>query len=227
MRRTPHSQGRSQRYRTAGPRSLYRRIVLPAPGPSGATPPHSGGSGSFRQRQIRGLHHAAQPDGRRRRRTADLPGHRHGHLHRQEGRECLYGSGRRRMYRPGRLRSLQGAQPALFAGGALHDDRGEELGHEPARTDRSLRRQRQRIQIPVHHQRRRLRQQNLPLPADQSAAEREIASGIFPLETHGSRHLSLPALPPGRLHRRHVGRNVSGDRQEGFGRLPRPAAHLG
>ena len=35
------------------------------------------------------------------------------------------------------------------------------------------------------------------------------------------------ALPPGRLHRRHVGRNVSGDRQEGFGRLPRPAAHLG
>ena len=30
MRRTPHSQGRSQRYRTAGPRSLYRRIVLPA-----------------------------------------------------------------------------------------------------------------------------------------------------------------------------------------------------
>lgn len=55
----------------------------------------------------------------------------------------------------------------------------------------------------------------------------EIASGIFRSETHGSRHLSLPALPPGRLHRRHVGRNVSGDRQEGFGRLPRPAAHLG
>ena len=46
---------------------------------------------------------------------------------------------------------------------------------------------------------------------------------FFPLETHGSRHLGLPALPPGRLHRRHVGRNVSGDRQEGFGRLPRPA----
>ena len=138
MRRTPHSQGRSQRYRTAGPRSRIRDVsfYLRA-GPSGATPPHSGGSGSFRQRQIRGLHHAAQPDGRRRRRTADLPGHRHGHLHRQEGRERLYGSGRRRMYRPGRLRSLQGAQPALFAGGALHDDRGEELGHEPARTDRS------------------------------------------------------------------------------------------
>ena len=34
-------------------------------------------------------------------------------------------------------------------------------------------------------------------------------------------------LPPGHLHRRHVGRDVPFDGEEGFGRLPRRAAHLG
>ena len=35
-------------------------------------------------------------------------GHRHGHLHRPQGRGCLDGGRRRRVHRPGRLRDLQG-----------------------------------------------------------------------------------------------------------------------
>ncbi len=50
-----------------------------------------------------------------------------------KGEDVYTGADDAEIYRPRRLRNLQGAQPALFAGGALHDDRGEEFGHEPAR----------------------------------------------------------------------------------------------
>lgn len=58
-----------------------------------------------------------------------------------KGRGCLHGCRRRGPDRPRRLRDLQGAQPALFAGRALHDDRREEFRHEPPGADRHLRRQ--------------------------------------------------------------------------------------
>ena len=110
---------------------------------------------------------------RGRRRTAHLPGHGYGDLYRPQGRGRLYGRRRRRAYRARRLRDLQGAQPALFAGGSLHDDRREELGHEPSGADRHLRRPpRHGVRVPLHHQGRRFGQQDLPLPADQGAAQR-------------------------------------------------------
>ena len=129
---------------------------------------------------------------------------------------------------PGSLRDLQGAQPPLFAGRALHDDRREELGHEPSGADRHLRRQaRHGVRVPLHHQGRRLGQQDLPLPADQGAAERGVAHEIHPTAYLRPRHVGLPAVPPGPLHRRHVGRDVPLDGEEGFGRLPRRASHFG
>ncbi len=58
-----------------------------------------------------------------------------------KGEDVWTGRRRRRVHRPRRLRDLQGAQSALLAGRALHDDRREELGHQPPRPDRHLRRQ--------------------------------------------------------------------------------------
>ncbi len=86
--------------------------------------------------QLRGLHHAAEPVRRSRRRTAHLSGHGYGDLYRPQGRGRLYGRRRRRAYCARRVRDLQGAQPALFAGGSFHDDRGEEFGTNlPAQID--------------------------------------------------------------------------------------------
>ena len=65
------------------------------------------------------------------------------------------------------------------------------------------------------------------LPADQGAAEREIADRFHQDPYLRPRYVGLPALPPGHLHRRYVGRDVPLDREEGFGRLPRRAAHFG
>jgi len=108
VRRTQDPQGRSQGPRTAFEGGLCRRVVLPARRASPETAQHSRRPRSHRQRQVRGLHDAAEPDRLGRRRTAHLPGHRHGHLHRPQGRGCLDGGRRRRVHRPGRLRDLQG-----------------------------------------------------------------------------------------------------------------------
>ena len=66
---------------------------------------------------------------------------------------------------------------------------------------------------------RRFGQQDLPLPADQGAAQREDAHRVHPYPHQGSGHFGLPALPSGDLHRRNVGRNVPLDREEGLGGL--------
>ena len=54
------------------------------------------------------------------------------------------------------LRNVSRPQPALFAGGAVHDDRREKFGDEPAGADRLVRDAGQQIQLPVHHQRGRI-----------------------------------------------------------------------
>ena len=199
---------------------LFRRVVLPACFALAETAQHPRRFRSLRQRPLRGLHHAAEPVRRSRRRTAHLSGHGYGDLYRPQGRGRLYGRRRRRAYRARRLRDLQGAQPALFAGGSLHDDRREEFGHEPSGADRHLRRPpRHGVRVPLHHQGRRFGQQDLPLPADQGAAQREDAHRVHPYPHQGSGHFGLPALPSGDLHRRNVGRNVPLDREEGLGGL--------
>ena len=69
--------------------------------------------------------------------------------------------------------------------------------------------------------------QDLPLSADQSPSERGVAHEVHPRAHYRSGYVGMSALPPCDLHRRHVGRDVSVDRQEGLGRISRRAAHLG
>ena len=83
---------------------------------------------------------------------------------------------------------------------------------------------RRRLQVPVHGQGRRQREQELPVPGDQGAAQREDAAAVAVREDEDARHRGLPAVPPRRGHRRHVGGDGRGDGQAGVGPLPRHAA---
>ena len=68
--------------------------------------------------------------------------------------------------RRGRPRRLPQAQPALLPARAALDVRGEEHRQQHAGAGRDLRRGRGRLQVPVHRQGRRLRQQVVPVPGD-------------------------------------------------------------
>ena len=82
MRRTQDAQGRSRGSRAAVEGRLRRRVVLPARFAPAETARHPRRFRSHRQRQVRGLHHAAQSGGVGRGRAAHVSGYRHGHLHR-------------------------------------------------------------------------------------------------------------------------------------------------
>ena len=74
----------------------------------------------------------------RRRRAADVPGHRHRDRDGQEVRGRAHGRRRRRGDQPRRVRRVHEAQPALLPARAAHDVGGEEHRHQPAGADRDL-----------------------------------------------------------------------------------------
>ena len=106
----------------------------------------------------------------------------------------------------------------------LDDVRRGQHRQQPAGRDQDRRRRRRRLQVPVHGQGRRQRQQELPVPGDQGAAQREDAAAVAVREDEDARHRGLPAVPPRRRHRRHVGRVRRRDGQAGQHALPRHAA---
>ena len=120
---------------------------------------------------------------------------------------------------------LPHAQPALQPDGAAHDVRGGQHRHQPAGRDQDRRHRRRRLQVPVHRQGRRQRQQVVPVPGDQGAAQRGDAAAVDLREDADARHRGLPAVPPRRRDRRHVGRVRRRDGQAGLDALPRHAAH--
>jgi fumarate hydratase, class I len=76
---------------------------------------------------------------RRRRRAADVPGHRHGDRHGQEGPARLDEGDDEEAIARGVARRLHREEPALFAARAALDVRGEEHRQQPAGPDRDLR----------------------------------------------------------------------------------------
>ncbi len=99
---------------------------------------HRRGPGSVGQRQVRRLRLPQERQYRRRRRAADVPGHRHRDHHGQEGPADLDRRRRRGGARRGRARRVSQAQPALFAARADLDVRGEEHALEHAGAGRDL-----------------------------------------------------------------------------------------
>ena len=146
-----------------------------APRPSRPARQDSRRSGSHGERQVRRLRSPEECQHRRRRRPADVPGHRHGDRHGQEGRARLHRRRRRKRARRGHPRRLREEESALFAAGAALHVRGAQHQDQPAGADRNLCGRQGRaagrfLQIPVRRQRRRLGQQDVPLSRHAGAA---------------------------------------------------------
>ena len=91
------------------------------------------------------------------------------------------------------LRRVHQAQPALLADGPADHVGREEHRLQPARPDRAVRDRRRRVQVPVHGQGRRQRQQVVPLPGDQGGPQRGLHD-----EVPGARRSARSAPPPAR-----------------------------
>lgn len=126
--------------------------------------------------------------------------------------------------RPRRLRRLHQAQPALLADGPADHVGREEHRLQPVGPDRALRDRRRRVQVPLHGQGRRQRQQVVPVPGDQGDSQREEHALLPGAEDPRARHRRLPAVPPGHRGRRHQRRVRAEDRQVRLGALPGRAA---
>ena len=145
----------------------------------------------------------------------------------QEGPVRVHRRRRRGGDRRGCAAHLRDEQPALQPDGAADDVRGAQHRHQPAGRDQDLRRRRRHVLVPLHRQGRRQRQQVVPLPGDQGAAQRGDAAAVDLREDADAGHRRLPAVPPRRRDRRHVGGVRRGDRQAGVDALPRHAADRG
>ena len=91
-----------------------------------------------RQRPLRRAGPAEERQHRRRRRAADVPGHRHRDRDGQEAERVLTGADDAECDQPRRVRRLHRAQPALLAARAADDVGREEHRHQPAGADRDL-----------------------------------------------------------------------------------------
>ena len=83
------------------------------------------------------------------------------------------------------------------------------------------------VQVPLHGQGRRLGQQVVPLPGDEGDPEPDADAAVPRREDPLARHGRLPAVPPGRRDRRHVGGVRAQDREVRLGALPRQPADRG
>ena len=116
-------------------------------------------------------------------------------------------------------------QSALLAAGAPLHLRREEHRHESPGADRYPRHAGGRVQVPLRRQGRRLRQQDLPVPADAGGPGPGAAAEIPGGEDAGAGYGRLPAVPPGHRHRRHLGGARAQDREARELPLPRWAPH--
>jgi fumarate hydratase class I len=83
------------------------------------------------------------------------------------------------------------------------------------------------LQVPVHRQGRRQRQQELPLPDDQGRAHPRGAQGLPGGEDEDPGHGRVSALPPGLRDRWHQRRDGDEGGETGQHRLVRRPAHRG
>ncbi len=100
---------------------VRRHQSLSAARASQAVAQHPRRQGSQRQRQVRRVRLFEERQHCRRRRVADVPGHRHRDHHGQEGLQRPLRRRRRGRAERGRARRLSAPQSALFAGGAIVD----------------------------------------------------------------------------------------------------------
>ena len=130
--------------------------------------------------------------------AAGLPGHRHRDRDRQQGPERAHG--RRRRAKRSRAASSTPTRSATCA-----TRRWRRSTCTPRRTPGTNLPAQIEIyaepgdeyELPVHRQGRRLREQDVPVPGDQGAAQPDSLLELRRREDPHARHLGLPALPPG------------------------------
>ena len=132
---------------------------------------------------------------------------------------------RRRGHRQRRLPNLHPGEPALLAKRSAQHVRRGEHPLQPAGTNRPRSHRGNGVQIPLRHQRRRLRKQNISLPGNQSHPQPRHARTLPRGQDENPRHGSLPALSRGICHRRHIGREEPAYREAGLDPLLRQPAH--
>ena len=220
-------QGRPRGAPPRGPTGVPRRRLPLSSRPPRAARRRARRSRGVRQRQERRAVAAAQRLCRGRLRAADVPGHRHRHDRREEGRARLHGRQGRGAPLARDLRDLRAREPALLAEPAAHDVRGAELRDEPAGADRHLRDRRDGVPLPDAREGRRLGQQDLPVPGDARRPQSRDAREVPVREDEALRHRGLPALSPRVRDRRHLGRSLSQDREARLGARPRRPADEG
>ena len=127
-----------------------------------------------------------------------------------------------------RARRLPQAQSALFAARAAFHVRGEEHPLQHAGAGGALCRRRRRcrlsLQVFVHRQGRRLRQQGVSVPGDAVDPFARSPARLPERESADARHRRLPALSLGHRHRRHLGRDDDENRQARLLQILRHAA---
>ena len=132
----------------------------------------------------------------------------------------------------GRVRRLHQAQPALLPARAADDVGGEEHRHQPARPDRALLDARGTSDGPEYKFLFMAKgggsaNKSFLYPGDEGGPEPQADAGLPRREDPLARHGRLPAVPPGRRDRRHVGGVRAEDREVRLGALPRQPADVG
>ncbi len=198
--RQPHrvpvgDHGRGRRHASGGPGVPDRRTrradrvgqggrpghpAPAAPVAPGAVAGHHRRPGGQPERPVRGHGPAAQRVRVGRWRAADVPGHRHRDRDGQAHRVGAHRRHRRGRHLGRHLRGVPAAEPALLADGAVDVLGRTQHRHEPAGAggDLPLPRRRPALRVPVHGQGRRQRQQDVPVPGDEGAAEPDAAGQV-------------------------------------------------
>ncbi len=174
--------------------------------------------GGQRQRPVRRPRPAEERGDRRRRRAADVPGHRHRDRQGQEGPVRVHR--RRRRGRDRRRASATRTSPrnlrySQMAPLTMYDEvnTGTNLPAEIkiAATDGD------EYKFLFMAKGGGQRQQELPVPGDQGVAQQGHVAAVDLREDPDARHRRLPAVPPRDRDRRNVGRARARDRQAGIG----------
>ena len=226
-RRPPLPHGRARGAHRLTRAGHARDRPLPAARPPRPAAPHPRRSRGLGQRPLRRPRPAEERLHLGRRRAAHVPGHRHRHRQGQEGPVRVHRRRRRGGHRPRRLRHLRARQPALLQMAPLtmwdEVNTGTNLPAEIkiAAVDGDAYKLLFMAKGGGSANKSYLFQETKALlnPAEPAPVPRREAAR--------ARHRRLPAVPPGRRHRRHVGRVRGRDGQAGLDPLPRLAAHRG
>ena len=226
VRRQGDPQGRSRGARVPRPPGAARRLL-----PASSRAPRAGGGDPCRSRGVperprRDDRAAAERGSGGELHPPPVPGHRHRDDRREEGAAGVDRRPGRGVPLEGRPQDVHGREHAVLADGAAHDVRRGELRDQPPRPDRPVRDAGGRVQVPLRHEGGRFREQDVPLPGNEGAAQPRLPREVPRGEDEDARDRRVPAVSPRVRRRRHLRRGVPEDGETRLHEVPRSPAHF-